>query len=200
MIRNIIFDLGNVLLSWMPREYFLKAGYEEEQVRIIIDSVFRSCHWQSLDNGDITPEEAIERMSSGSPLTREQIAALLNLCQEIIFPITDNIKLLPELKKAGFRLFYLSNFPLEFFRDIKSRYGFFRYFDGGIISAEVKMSKPDPAIYKVFLEHYKLSPAECLYIDDIEKNVKAAESTGMKAVHFDSQGSLRSVLSEIVVW
>ncbi|HOO98135.1 MAG TPA: HAD family phosphatase [Bacteroidales bacterium] len=195
MIRNLVFDIGNVLISWKPGEYLLKAGYEAESVQIIVDSVFRSSHWHSLDNGDITRAEAIDLMASSSSITRDQIASLFDLCQEIIFPLTDNIKLLPELKKEGFRLYYLSNFPLEFFSDTKNRYDFFKYFDGGIISAEVRHSKPDPEIYKILLDRYGLAAEECLYIDDIEENVRSAESSGMKAIHLSYAESLEKELS-----
>ncbi len=122
----------------------LKSGYDEETTRLILNTVFRSPTWFSLDNGDITKEEAIDIMASKSSLKRAQIKSLFNLCTEIIFPLHNNIKLLPELKKQGFKLYYLSNFPLEFFNETKNRYDFFKYFDGGIISAEVNQSKPDP--------------------------------------------------------
>jgi putative hydrolase of the HAD superfamily len=169
-----------VLLSWKPGEFFLKSGYNEETTRLILDTVFRSQTWFSLDNGDITKEEAIDLMASKSSLKRDQIESLFNLCTEIIFPLHINIKLLPELKKQGFKLYYLSNFPREFFSEIKSLYEFFTFFDGGIISAEINHSKPDPEIYRIFLERYGLNAAECIYIDDIEINVRAAESVGMK--------------------
>ena len=105
-----------------------------------------------------------------------------------MFPLDPNVRLLPELKKRGFGLYYLSNFPLDIFEEIQTGYFFFRYFDGGLISAEAKSSKPDPGIYKILMEKYSLKPNECLFIDDIEKNVKTAESIGMKGVF--TNGSL----------
>jgi epoxide hydrolase-like predicted phosphatase len=196
MIRSIVFDLGNVLLSWKPGEFLLKSGYDEETTGLILNTVFRSATWFSLDNGDITKEEAIDIMVSESSFKRAQIKSLLDLCPKIIFPLHKNIKLLPELKKQGFKLYYLSNFPLEFFNETKSRYDFFKYFDGGIISAEVNQSKPDPDIYRIFLERFRLNPCECLYIDDIEINVRIPEELGMKVIHLAELDSLEKKLSE----
>jgi putative hydrolase of the HAD superfamily len=99
-----------------------------------------------------------------------------------MFPLDQNVRLLPGLKKRGFRLYYLSNFPLDIFDEIKSGYYFFKHFDGGLISAEVKFSKPDVGIYKTLLEKYSLIPEECLFIDDAEINITAAEAIGMKGL------------------
>ena len=99
-----------------------------------------------------------------------------------MFPLDDNVRLLPALKKQGFRVYYLSNFPLDVFEEVKNDYFFFRHFDGGIISAEVKLSKPDIRIYEYLIRHYGLNPEESLYIDDIEENVMAAEAAGMKGM------------------
>lgn len=180
MIKNIIFDLGNVLLSWKPAEFFEKSGYDKETVKLIHSDVFRSPEWLSLDNGDITTPEAIEKMSAKSSLKKDFICSLFNLRTKIMFPLADNIKLLPELKEQGFKLYYLSNFPLDFFDEVKKKYDFFRYFDGGLISAEVRHSKPDTRIYEILLEKFNLVPEECFYFDDIKINVSAAESVGIK--------------------
>jgi FMN phosphatase YigB (HAD superfamily) len=182
MIRNIIFDLGNVLISFIPSEYLKKKNYPPNIRNTIINDIFHSEEWKKLDNGDITVSEAIDTISMKSALKREEIALVFNLRAEIMFPLDDNVRLLPELKKLGFRLYYLSNFPLDIFEEIKSGYYFFRYFDGGIISAEVKLSKPDIRIYKFLLDQFALNPEECLYIDDIEENVRASELAGMSGL------------------
>ena len=111
MITNIIFDLGNVLLSWKPGEYLEKSGYDKDTVRKILNDIFISPEWLGLDNGDLTQEEAIEKISSRSSLEKDFISSLFNLRTKIIFPLTDNINLLPELKRKGFKLYFLSNFP-----------------------------------------------------------------------------------------
>lgn len=198
MIKNIIFDLGNVLLSWKPDEYLIKSGYEHSLVSRIMTDVFKSSVWFKLDNGEISTSDAIKLISSESTLKKEFISSLFELRTKIIFPLSENIKMLPELKKRGFKLYFLSNFPLDFFEEVKREYEFFSYFDGGIISAEVKHSKPDLRIYRILLEKYDLDPDECFYIDDMDINVKAAESAGIKSYCNYGSPSFSGEIEEIL--
>lgn len=188
MIKNIVFDLGNVLLSFRPSEFFDKKNYPENIKTTILSDIFGSKEWGMLDNGDLTTEEVIDIIASKSSLNKEEIAHVFNLRVSLLFPLDQNVRLLPELKKQGFKLYFLSNFPKDVYDEIKTGYYFFKYFDGGIISSEVKFSKPHQRIYEILLEKYSLIAEECLFIDDLELNVKAAEIFGMKGlVTFGSQ-------------
>ena len=182
MIKNIIFDLGNVLISFIPSEYLKKKNYPSNIRNTILNDIFRSEEWKKLDNGDITVSEAIESIALKSALKREEIALVFNLRIDIMFPLDDNVRLLPELKKQGYRVFYLSNFHLDTFEAVKNDYYFFKYFDGGVVSADIKLSKPDLRIYRYILDKYALKPEESLYIDDIEENIAVAYSTGMQTL------------------
>ena len=182
MVKNIIFDLGNVLISFKPSEYLDKHRYPETIKTKILADIFGSKEWLMIDNGEISTAEAIDAISLKSSLNREEIAHIFNLRTEMMYPLDTNIRLLPELKKRGFSLYYLSNFPIDIFDEISSGYYFFKYFDGGLISSDVKFSKPDIAIYNILLKKYSLQAEECLFIDDIEINVKTAQSLGMKGI------------------
>jgi putative hydrolase of the HAD superfamily len=180
MIRNIIFDLGNVLISFRPSGYLEKNNYPPAKRQIVLSDVFRSREWLLLDNGELSLTEAIDRIAVRSPLTREEIAFFFDKRTEIMLPLDNNIKLLPGLKMEGYGLYYLSNFPADIFDEVKRSYTFFEYFNGGIISADVRLTKPDPEIFSVLFHKYSLLAKECFFIDDIEENVKAGLSTGMK--------------------
>lgn len=188
MIKNIIFDLGNVLISFRPSEYFDKKKYPENIKSVILTEIFGSKEWRMLDNGDITLGEAIEGISKKSSLRKEEISHIFNLRTDLIFPIDSNAKVLPELKKRGFKLYYLSNFPIDIFDEVKTGYYFFKYFEGGLISAEARSSKPEKRIYEIMIEKFSLIPEECLFIDDLEANVRAAEASGMNGLF--TSGSL----------
>ena len=198
MIKNIVFDLGNVLISFRPSEYLDKNNYPESYKSIILSDIFRSKEWLMLDNGEITTKEAIDSISGRSSLKREEIAHIFNLRTDIFFPIDSNVKLLPGLQKRGFRLYYLSNFPLDVFEEIKNGYYFFKYFDGGIISSEVKISKPDNRIYEILFENYLLKAEESLFIDDTEINVKAAEALGMKGIFTGGSTEISKEIEEVI--
>jgi epoxide hydrolase-like predicted phosphatase len=182
MIKNIVFDLGNVLISFRPSEYFDQKKYPENIKARILSDIFGSKEWDLLDKGEISTPEAINAIALKSSLTKEEIACIFNLRTDLMFPLDQNVRLLPELKKQGYRLYFLSNFPQDIFEEIKTGYYFFRYFNGGIISGEAKFSKPDSRIYEILLKKYSLIPEESLFVDDLETNVKAAESVGMKGL------------------
>lgn len=201
MIKNIVFDLGNVLISFRPSEYFDKKNYPENIKAKILSDIFESEEWLKLDNGELTTQEVIDSIASKSSLKKAEIARIFNLRTELIFPLDQNARLLPELRKQGYRLYFLSNFPADLFEEVKTGYYFFKYFAGGVISADVKSSKPDSLIYKILLEKYSLIPEECLYIDDLEINVKAAEAFGMKGLvtngSFEISGKIETALMTI---
>lgn len=182
MIKSVIFDLGNVLISFRPSDYLIKQKYPEKIRNTILTDIFGGPEWKLLDNGNITTGEAIDMITGRSTLKREEIAFIFTKRTEIIYPLEKNVRLLPELKKQGLRLYFLSNFPIDIFDEVKNGYYFFKNFNGGIISAEVRYSKPDRKIYELLLKKYKLVAEECLYIDDISTNTKTAEDLGMKVL------------------
>jgi glucose-1-phosphatase len=196
MIRTVIFDLGNVLISFIPSEYLKKKNYPSTIRNTILTDIFQSEEWKKLDNGDIVTNEAIDSIALRSALKREEIALVFNFRADIMFPLDDNVRLLPELKKQGFGVYYLSNFPLDIFEEVKNDYYFFRHFDGGIISSEVKLSKPDAGIFRYFIDKYSLNAGECLYIDDIEENVRVAESMGMQGILTYGSSKIAPLLEE----
>jgi putative hydrolase of the HAD superfamily len=198
MIKNLVFDLGNVLLSFRPEEFFIKKKYPENIRKKILTEIFQSREWAMLDNGDITTQEAIDSIASTSSLKKEEIELIFNLRSELIFPLDKNVRLLPGLKKRGFKLYYLSNFPLDIFEETKNGYFFFTYFDGGIISSEVKVSKPDIRIFNLLLEKYSLQPPETLFIDDVEANVKVAEKAGMTGMTTYGEENISIALEKVL--
>lgn len=197
MIRNLIFDLGNVLLSWKPEEYFTRNGYTAEETSVIYNNIFRSLEWRLLDNGDISIEEAIDRIAERTTMKKHEIRSVFDSRLRILLPLDPTVKMLPGLKKQGFKLYFLSNFPDDIFDEIFSRYEFFKYFDGGIISARAKASKPDRKIYEILMEKYSLKPEECLFADDSLLNVKGAENAGMQALHVEDPAALPGQLMNI---
>ncbi|MDR2887811.1 MAG: HAD family phosphatase [Bacteroidales bacterium] len=198
MIRNIVFDLGNVLLSFKPKEYLERKEYSVRQTEKILTDIFLSPEWPTLDNGDITHNEAIERIAERSSLSKTEIAGIFDLRINLLFPLEKNVTLLPELKQKGYKLYYLSNFTSDIFPEIRSLNPFFNIFDGGIISADVRVSKPDETIYRLLVGKYSLVASESLFIDDLEINVRAAEKTGMQGLHTNGAEDIGAMLWKIL--
>ena len=198
MIKNIVFDLGNVLISFKPKEYLEKIGYPEDLKEKILADIFYSPEWLALDNGDITIAQAIEIIAARSSLNKNEITKIFDILTDLLFPLEHNVKLLSKLKQEGYKLYYLSNFTSEIFPKIQNRDSFFTLFDGGIISAHVKVSKPDEAIYRLLIDKYSLIANESLFIDDLEANTKAAEKVGMKSLHTCAAEDIEPMLREML--
>jgi HAD superfamily hydrolase (TIGR01549 family) len=198
MIKNVVFDLGNVLISFKPSEYLSKNNYRPSIRNIILSDIFGSPEWLLLDAGKITTLEAIESIALKSSLKSEEIARIFNERTRIFYSLDNNARILPGLKKQGFKLYYISNFPADIFDEVKSDYDFFKYFVGGIISGEAKCSKPDKEIFRIFFKKYNLVPEECFYIDDTEKNVIAAESFGMTGFYTSGSSDISKDLIKIL--
>ncbi|HLN20769.1 MAG TPA: HAD family phosphatase [Bacteroidales bacterium] len=200
IIRNIIFDLGNVLIRFSPEDFLDKINVAGTLKDTILTDIFASEEWLLLDKAELSLAEAAERISSRSSLGHELISSVFSRREGTLEPIPQNVCILPELKKRGFKLFYLSNFPFDMWEHINAlqgtEYSFFRFFDGGIISAEVGCAKPDHAIYRHLLEKYNLEAGECLFIDDLSINVDAAQTIGMKGIFTGGAVPINGLIKE----
>lgn len=197
-IKNIVFDLGNVLISYHPEDFHLKKGDSAEDTELFISEVYKSPEWQLIDKGEMTVEEAILSIDSRSTLPEPEIARIFKLREELLFAIDQNTSLLKRLKKARFGLYYISNFPHDMFDVLSKKYDFFRLFDGGIYSASIKVLKPDPEIYRRLIKDYGLIASESLFIDDLKQNVDAAALEGFVTLHLTMAEALEEELKRLL--
>jgi putative hydrolase of the HAD superfamily len=196
-IRNIIFDLGNVLISYQPESFHAERGATLEEIRTYIGDVYNSPEWQLIDKGVMSVQEAISSIGSRSVLSHEEIARIFDFREELLFPIENNVKLLKTLKREGFGLYFLSNFPEDMFAVLSKRYNFFLLFDGGVVSSAEKMLKPQPEIYELLLKRYSLETKETIFIDDLLPNILGAESVGLSTIHLARHDDLHRKLAEL---
>lgn len=197
MIKNVVFDLGNVLLSYDPRGYLEKKYDDEELINKLYNSVFRSEEWIELDRGSISQQEAVEILTERYGFGSE-VSDIFSDWEEILQPIKGSIDILEELKDRGYSLYVLSNFHLEAFKLVVN-YDFFNNFDELVISAEINTVKPEPEIYRYLLANYSLSPEETVFIDDMKVNLLGAENFGIKTIQFKSPVQLRGDLRKLGV-
>lgn len=195
MYKNIIFDLGNVVLDYNPVAY-LKEKFNDNKVEeIILDTVFKSEEWPMLDRGVITEEEAIERIVNRDINNKEFIEIVFENWYEMLRPLNDTVMLIKELKNKGFNLYYLSNFHLKAFDYVIKKNEVFKLFDGGVVSFKEKLLKPEKEIYTKILEAYDLKADECIFIDDVFENVEGANKEGIKGIQFKNVKDLRKELN-----
>lgn len=180
-MKTIIFDLGNVLLSFHPNEYLLQY-FDQQTLEDLLIMIFCSDEWLELDLGNLTVEELIEIFSKRNPHYKEEITFTLNNWYKMFKPIKENIDILKKLKELGYSLYYLSNFQKESFEKLYNKYDFFKLFDGGVVSAYEHTIKPNYKLYEILLERYCLNPKECLFIDDTLMNIRSAYELGIEGI------------------
>lgn len=188
--ENIVFDIGNVLLSFQP-ERLLDAFVSQEKRAVYREKVFQSPLWLSLDRGTVSIEEAAERMCEAPGMAGEerQVLRLLNAFPDAM-DVLPAAALLPKLRAQGRKLYALSNFQKAAFERVYARHSFFKCFNGMVISAYVHQLKPESGIYQTLLDGYGLSPETCLFLDDTDANVQAAARLRMNARRYEGAEDL----------
>ncbi len=194
MIRNIVFDLGRVLLTYEPRKYLERLYDNPIRREYLMKGIFGSQSWKDLDQGIIDEQEAYRRMSAAIPVLSEDVQYILDHWDDMLAPIEENIRLMKKLKKQNYGLYLISNFHRRAYDRVYHRYSFFGLFDGILISSHVKLLKPDPAIFLKLLQDYSLLADTCLFIDDLPENVSGAQSVGMAGLVFQSPQQLEREL------
>lgn len=196
MIKNIIFDMGNVLI-FFDREYFLdKAGVTDEADRaLLMREIYYSLEWSRMDRGSLTDAEASEIMAERVPeRLREKVWKLVGEWDRPILPVEGMAELIGELKQAGYKIYLLSNASFhqhDYWPQIPGH----EHFDGGLVSADVGLVKPQPEIYDLLCRAFKLNEEECVFIDDSTPNCEGAFFSGMSAIVFhDDVAELREKL------
>jgi FMN phosphatase YigB (HAD superfamily) len=198
MIKNIIFDIGNVLLEFKPLDYLKQTFHDDNLETLLYKGIFQCEEWLHLDRGILTQDEAIDVISSRNPKHKAHIKKCMDNWIDILIPIEGTVKILSELKEKGYKLYLLSNFHSLAFETVYSKHDFFKCFHGGIISYKENLLKPESEIYTKLLDTYSLNAEECLFIDDTLINVEAASNLGINTIHFESYESLEKSLSKFI--
>lgn len=193
MIKNVIFDLGNVLLDFNPKGY-LKKKINEINIDDVYEAIFKSEEWPMLDRGTITEDDAKRNIINRNKSYEEDIVKAFNNWYELLIPIAETVEVLGELKKKGYKVYYLSNFHSAAFDYVTSHHDFFDIFDGGVVSYAEKLLKPEKEIYMKIIKRYDLIPEESVFIDDTLENVKGAEACGIKGIYLYNTNKLKEKL------
>lgn len=182
MIRNVIFDIGNVLVDFCWQEHIRRCGYAGERARRLGEAMMLSPAWHELDRGVQDEEEILSAFIRNDPELETEIRRVFADLSTLIrvFPGTE--AWIRRLRDAGYRTFYLSNFPAKVEREGADQITFLAGMDGGILSHRVKMVKPEPGIYRLLLECYGLTAAESVFLDDSPANIKTACELGMQGI------------------
>ena len=198
MIKNIIFDFGNVFITWDPRRIFqniIPTGELDNFMR----NVWREEWNNNLDSG-VSFADNEQNLKRKYPQHSKYIAAFhAHWYASLGDENEESIALLAQLQAAGYATYGLSNWSAESFPVARKAHSFFDSFKGIVISGEEKVCKPDPKIYAILLERYKLLPGQCVFIDDRQENLNTAKEMGITTVLFTSATQVREELERIDV-
>lgn len=198
MIKNVVFDIGNVLIQFRPLE-FLKEKYKDKKlVQELYQLIFRSNEWIMLDRGTITEEDAVDNFCERFPQNEMYIKEVMRDWHAMHIPMEGTVEILKMLKKSGYRIYLLSNYHKKAFKIVQNRFEFLKRVDGKIISSEVKLLKSEEEIYKLFLKTYNLKSEETIFIDDTLVNIEKARELGIKGICFKNSGVLYKDLNPLM--
>jgi 2-haloacid dehalogenase len=197
-IKAIIFDFGNVLLEWNPRNVYQRYFPDDpEGMERFLEEV-NFADWNLQQDKGRPFAEGVALLSRQFPHHSHLIQAYHDHWIESVGgSIAGTVRILKQLKQAGYSLYGLSNWSAETFPYARKKYDFLDLLDDIVISGEVGYIKPDPEIFRIILEKIGRPAQECLFIDDSLININQAQKMGFKTIHFQSPEQLEMSLREL---
>ena len=170
MIKNIIFDLGNVIINYDQDKIINNFTIDEDEKIFIKEKIFKSPEWKLLDLGQITNNAAIEEIQKRNDIKYNKLINIFLHEWYKTQPINEDIvEIAKKLKERNYNIYVLSNMAKETYEYFKN-IDFFKVCNGIVISSHENTIKPDERIFNILLTRYKLNPKECLFIDDDDTN------------------------------
>ncbi|MEO8058081.1 MAG: HAD family phosphatase [Burkholderiales bacterium] len=187
---NVVFDFGGVLFQWQPIEFMARLVPERATspaaLQALVDEFFQGYggDWAEFDRGTLEPGALAEAIAQRTGLALPVVRELIDGVALELQPVPGMVALLRRLHAAGSALFFLSNMPAPYARRLEASHEFLSLFRGGVYSSQVRLIKPEPAIYAHALEVFGIEARHTLFIDDVAHNVEAARVVGWQALHF----------------
>ena len=198
MIRNIIFDFGAVLVDWNPHYLFDSYFGDANKATWFLDHICTN-EWNRQFDGGKPFAEGIAELKAEFPEWSREIDVYWDRWTQMMGgAIPGMYELVADLKAAGYGVYGLTNWSAETFYQIEKNYPVFALLDGKIVSGDVKLLKPDAAIFRCLLDQYDLKAEESVFIDDTLPNVEGARAAGLAGLHFRDAGTLRKDLLTIL--
>ena len=198
MIKNVVFDIGLVLLGFDVKKYLLSL-FDEETAMRVAKAVFLSGYWHEIDRAVLSEDELLDLFFSADPGVKEEIRTAYDRIGECVERRSWPIQVIDGLREQGYKVYYLSNMSEHVISKGQHAFDFVSHMDGGIFSCHVKAIKPDPEIYRRLFDKYGLVPEECIFIDDQPANIAMARKLGMKGIRFENYGQMQADLDKALV-
>ncbi|MBI9016099.1 MAG: HAD family phosphatase [Phycisphaerae bacterium] len=192
-IKNVIFDLGGVLINWSPELIAAKQFNEPGMQQRVLTEVFGHQDWLDMDSGKISEDEAGLRIEARLGIDSKTTEELFETTRASLTTKAETVELLLECKKNN-EIFCLSNIHTNNFNYLRDRNEYFSEFNDAVVSSEVKMIKPDEAIYVYALERFGIEASQTVFIDDSVANIQSANKLGITGILFKDANQCRREL------
>jgi len=197
-VRNVIFDLGGVVLHWSPDEVLSQFQRDPVLRAELRQALFAHADWQQFDRGALTETQVVDRLQARLGRPRSELVAIVDAVRESLVEKPDTVTLMRSLHQRGVALYCLSNMPASIYAHLRRRHTFWDVFSGIVISGEVRMIKPEPQVYAHLLERFDLRPEQSVFIDDLPVNIEAARQAGLHAILFNDAAQCRAELGRLL--
>jgi putative hydrolase of the HAD superfamily len=205
MIKNIVFDIGNVLAAFRWKDYISELGFEgaddwQPGGRAARLAAVTTQHplWREVDRGAMSLDDIITGMIAADPGIEDLVRLFFADRRRLVMEYDYSAGWLTELKNRGYKVYLLSNYSEDHFRYISKNFRFFGLENGRVISFEEKVLKPDACIYNILLDRYGLRAEECVFLDDTPANIDGAKAVGMKGIVFENYAQGRAELERLL--
>ncbi|HGS4651372.1 TPA: HAD family hydrolase [Vibrio cholerae] len=196
-IRNVVFDVGNVIVKWAPQDIAQLTFGEGEESAFMAKAVFKSEFWRDLNKGKYTEAEVKRALHQQLGLSSDTLEQLFFHIKNTQVLLPGTLQLMDDLLKAGYRLYALTDNVNEIVAYLKKQYDFWPKFTGAVVSSECGLLKPDQAIYQHLADSQRILPQESVFMDDMPANVEGARQQGFHAIQFVDAHQARVQLAQM---
>lgn len=198
MIDTVIFDIGRVLVKFEWKEYLAGFHFPRETEEILGKAIFLNPAWQEYDRGVLSDEEILSLLCFAAPGYEPEIRKVFEAFPSCLSQLPYAVPWISSLKKRGYHVFYLSNYAETTRRKNPEALSFLPLCDGGLMSFEVKLVKPEPEIYQTLFERCHIVPEHAVFIDDTAPNLETARKLGLHTILFKDYESAAAGLEELL--
>lgn len=199
MIRNIIFDVGNVLVEYSWERMLKTLHMEGEVYDMVAKATVLSSLWNELDRSRLSDEEILNGFIQNAPEYEREIRLVWEHVEESVHCYPDSVSWVQKFRKNGYQTYILSNYGKYTMERTRKELPFVDDMDGALFSYQVKLIKPEPEIYQALFDKFQLKPEECVFMDDNEKNIIAARKAGMHGILFENKEQAEVELKKVGV-
>lgn len=198
MIKNIVFDIGNVLMSFDPVGYFTEFFQDENRAKEICTKLFSHEAWLKYDQGIYVLSDLYKVYNEAYPNDLEDIDIVLRNWLHLLKPMHASLTFMKEMKDEGYQIYVLSNISEDSKEYVKANSEVFTYAQGAVLSYEEKINKPDARIYEILLRRYGLRADETIFIDDNKANIEQANVLGIYGIQYRDNEQMKRDVNQII--